>query len=266
MVDVSVVESVTGADTPPPGQSVTNSSINGPSIQIGSVGGNVVLAVDRPDYQLHWLERAACDAWVPRRLRTPSYLLDARQGVVPYRPRLAVQKQLVAWRDAPGVPMSVLLVHGAGGLGKTRLANAFAGQAHLDGWAVAHAIHRATAPRALLTDTGASSALSASAAAVTDKRGLMLVAVDYAERWDADALVQLIIGLPADFPGRVIRVLLLARSQVDLWSQLQDQLDRAPTELEDPIGLGNLTSDRQLDCSWSGVDDAQLVNSSSERK
>jgi hypothetical protein len=33
--------SATASDAPPPGQSVTNSTISGPNIQIGSAGGNV---------------------------------------------------------------------------------------------------------------------------------------------------------------------------------------------------------------------------------
>ncbi|NUT53718.1 MAG: ATP-binding protein, partial [Saccharothrix sp.] len=154
---------------------------------------------------------------------TVSYLLDTRREVVPYRSRPAEERRLERWL-AGAAPMSVLLVHGAGGSGKTRLANAFAGFAHEQGWAVAQAVEAAS--------TAVPGQVVADAAPV-------LVVVDYAERWGADGLLRMIGALPVDFPGRAVRVLLLARSGA-IWPALADRLDRLPSELPEPIGLGDL--------------------------
>ncbi|MBB5807404.1 tetratricopeptide (TPR) repeat protein [Saccharothrix ecbatanensis] len=207
--------------------SVVNSWINGPNIQIGSAGGDVTIALERADYRLDWLSPMPRGTWVPRHQRTPGYLLDARRETVPYRPRPDVQQRLEEWLDDPDAPMSVLLVHGPGGLGKTRLANAFAGFAHQRGWGVARALdQRASTPAGMAGSAP----------------GHVLVVVDYAERWHPDALVAMISALPTDFAGSTLRVLVLARSP-SAWPQLTTQLDRVPTDLPEPMELGHLTSD-----------------------
>ncbi|GAA0217479.1 hypothetical protein GCM10010492_14140 [Saccharothrix mutabilis subsp. mutabilis] len=207
---------------------VSHSWINGPNIQVGSAGGNVTIALDRPGYRLHWLAPAAPEAWRPQHLRTPGYLLDARRRTVPFHPRPAVQRRLTDWLGEPGTPLSVQLVHGPGGRGKTRLANAFAGVAHEAGWAVAQATDLRTPHVA-----GTSS---------TPDR--VLVCVDYADRWGADTLLEMISALPVDFPGATVRVLLLARSPAS-WPHLAAHLDRV-ADLPDPVELGDLADDREL--------------------
>lgn len=207
---------------------VTQAWVDGPVIQIGSVGGNVTLALDRPDYRLHWLTPAAPEAWRPHHLRTPSYLLDARRRTVPFHPRRAVQQRLTDWLDEPDTPLSVLLVHGPGGRGKTRLAGAFAGVAHTQGWSVAQATDQRS-PRAT---THASSPPK------------VLITVDNADRWTTDPLLEMITALPADFPDATVRVLLLARSPAS-WPHLAAHLDRV-ADLPEPIELGDLTTDRDL--------------------
>ncbi|MEU4446289.1 hypothetical protein AB0K14_04195 [Actinosynnema sp. NPDC050801] len=203
---------------------VVGSHVAGSVVQLGS--GTVTLALERPDHRLDWLSPGAPRAWLPKHQRTPSYLLDARRETVPYRPRPAVQAHLTDWLDDPDAPMSVLLVHGAGGRGKTRLANAFATVAHASGWAVAEAVaQRTTTP----------------AAPRTTRPDKVLVVADYAERWSPTSLVEMIRALPADFPGSTVRVLLLARSTA-VWPQLTADLDRVPTDLPDPVELGDLTA------------------------
>ena len=217
------------------GNSVSGSWINGPNIQIGSAG-NVTLALGRANYQVQWLEPAPRDGRIPRRQRTPSYLLDARREVVPFWPRPHIQNRLVEWRDDPDDPASVLLVHGAGGQGKTRLANAFAGQCHESGWAVARAVSRADSPGDVLPD-------GPSTVAPAGDNESVLVVVDYAERWPLDTLAELIRSLVLDFSGKVLRILLLARSRGQLWQTLNPLVGRH-IDLLDPVELGGLTVTR----------------------
>jgi hypothetical protein len=52
--------------------------------------------------------------------RQPSWLLAARHKVVPFEGRSAELLELAAWRDDAEAALSVMLLHGAGGQGKTR--------------------------------------------------------------------------------------------------------------------------------------------------
>ncbi|MFE9750930.1 hypothetical protein ACFYOT_39005 [Saccharothrix saharensis] len=152
---------------------VTNTAnrVTGPVIQVGS--GAVTLALTHREYLLHWLAPAP-PTHVPR--RSPGYLLDARQEVVPFRPR-AEERVLAAWLEDP-VPLSVQLLHGPGGRGKTRLANHFATSAHAAGWSVAQADDlRTTRP----------------ATVAHERPDRLLVVVDYAERWAPDTLVTIVL-------------------------------------------------------------------------
>ncbi len=225
--------------TPRPGgetNSVVGSWINGPNIQIGSAG-NVTLALGRPDYQVQWLLPSPRGRRVPKRQRTPSHLLDARRELVPFWPRPDVQYELMAWRDDTDDPASVLLVHGPGGQGKTRLANAFAGLCHETGWAVARAVSRVHSPGDVLPD--GPQAVAGSAA--MDEHKPVLVVVDYAERWPVSTLAELIRSLVLDFTGRTLRVLLLARSHGQVWQALSPLLGR-DIDILDPVALGTMTA------------------------
>lgn len=207
-----------------------NSFVTGPAIQIGSVGGDVTIALDRHEYQVQWLCPSVPPSYIPERHRTPSRLLDTKREVVPYLRRPAEELRLLDWL-ASGAPASVLLLHGAGGRGKTRLANAFAAHSHTSGWRVAHALNRLTDKPSILPD--------APSAAVSPTG--VLVAVDYAERWPIDVMLTLISDLTREYSAIKLRVLLLARSIQDLWQPLCDQLDPTPVELPDPIRLLDLT-------------------------
>jgi tetratricopeptide (TPR) repeat protein len=214
--------------------SVTGSWINGPNIQIGSAG-NVTLALGRADYQVQWLRPTPRDGRIPRRQRTPSYLLDARREVVPFWPRPDIQNVLLQWRDDPDDPASVLLVHGPGGQGKTRLANAFAGLCHESGWAVARAVSRVDSPGDVLPD-GPNSA---------EGESPVLVVVDYAERWPVNTLAELIRSLVLDVSDRPLRVLLLARSRGQVWQALGPLVGRH-IDVLDPVELGTMTSREEV--------------------
>lgn len=209
---------------------ITNAFIAGPAVQVGTVTGNVTIALSRPDYQVHWLGPTPPPAYIPERHRAPSRLLDTRRAVVPYRNRPTEQQRLLAWLDSEP-PASVLLLHGAGGRGKTRLANAFAAHCHATRWRVAHALNSQTDKPSMLPGTPSG-----------DEPGTdVLVAVDYAERWPVDDLLTLISDLTREHSTVRLRILLLARSIQDLWQPLCDHLDPTPIELPDPIELRDLT-------------------------
>jgi hypothetical protein len=102
-------------------------------------------------------------------LEQPSRLLGARGQVVPFVGRETELRRLRDWRDSDRDRLSVLLLHGPGGQGKTRLAYEFAEQSRSRRWKVVQA--------------GASSSDSGSAGvAETDTAGVLLI-VDYADRW-----------------------------------------------------------------------------------
>jgi tetratricopeptide (TPR) repeat protein len=211
--------------------SVQHSLISGHNIQIGAASGNVIIHLSHPEYRLEWLLPTDTDGGVPEQRRAPSHLLDAARAIVPFHPRPEIQDIIYEWCKDPAA-MSVLLVHGPGGEGKTRMANQLAGTLYKSGWAVAQAIahHHDEAPVATVTP-------------LRDPRfdkGDLLVAIDYADRWPTETLGKVIRELPHKFPGRRIRALLLARSKTDLWLGIRAQLFRFPADLEDPVRLGDL--------------------------
>ena len=75
-------------------------------------------------------------AWL---LEQPSRLLDARSQVVDFTGRAQELQDLLEWRDAPRAALSVRLLHGPGGQGKTRLATQFAQLSGRADWTVLQA-------------------------------------------------------------------------------------------------------------------------------
>ncbi|MBO3753127.1 tetratricopeptide repeat protein [Streptosporangiaceae bacterium NEAU-GS5] len=201
-------------------QTMDGSIIFGDAIQIGRVGGNVTVARSALGYQV-----AAFPA--PRSLPTaeqanaqPSRLLLAGYEIAPFIGRRALRSLLVAWLDGPVQPvdqgsrMSVRLVHGPGGQGKTRLAADLARHATGRAWQAHPALPTATAPTWLRRPAGA---------------GNILVVVDYADRWPLEHLRalltdlhNLVIQLP---DGRGLRVLLLSRAAGGWWQGMVSFLD-----------------------------------------
>src|SRR5207253_8090655 len=128
--------------------SVSDSTIAGHNIQIGSAAGDVLILLDRPEYRLEFLTPVPpATLRIPRSRRLPSYLLDPQRQVVPFHPRPREQPLLDAWRDDPEEPVSMLLLYGPGGQGKTRLASRFASESHGRGWSVAQAAERSPSLR-----------------------------------------------------------------------------------------------------------------------
>jgi len=203
--------------------------VYGSVLQVGVLNGNVLL--ERPAYRLQLLVPHGGYSHVPHSRRGPSYLLDARRQIVPFRERPAEMARLCDWANDPDEPLSVLLVHGPGGAGKTRLASQLASSAPA-GWAVAEAAEN---PTTLPPAPPLSSRIDSPA---------LLVIVDYADRWQLDTLTRLIANLPLDYPDRQIRVLLLARPGSGLWKNLTSKLLRSPADLPEPLPLDEFTLDR----------------------
>jgi hypothetical protein len=156
-----------------------------------------------------------------------SALLGARFQIVPYVGRAQEQADLAEWRDTPTVPRAVRLLHGPGGMGKTRLAMQFAADSQAAGWAVALAHHH-------------SEPANVQPAGPVGARGLLLI-VDYAERWPREDLESLLRdftgGQPTPDPGQVVpvRVVLIARPAGWWWSSLANPLTKLGFTVESRV-------------------------------
>ncbi|MFC9341533.1 hypothetical protein ACFT0G_15635 [Streptomyces sp. NPDC057020] len=196
---------------------------------------------DTPGYWMRRYDRAARTGTPassnrpPERMAAPSHLLDSNHEVVPYRDRRE-RKTLECWRDDSSSQSSVLLLHGRGGQGKTRLASRFAADSAERGWLVVQAHHR-------------DGALKLPSRIRRDAK--LLVVVDYVERWTPDALVRTLEVLSAQGPHTLRRILLLARSD-DVWGVLEPELSRSTDCLVKPLLLGPFTQgDDDLDGAFN---------------
>jgi hypothetical protein len=110
--------------------------------------------------------------------------------------------------------VAVRLVYASGGQGKTRLAAQFAAASAAEGWLVWQARHRPAAATPAVADGQRETAAAG--------RGVLLV-VDYAERWPAGHLVQ-VLGDGVLRGHGPVRVLLLARPAGLWWTALRHEL------------------------------------------
>ncbi|MEU5521560.1 tetratricopeptide repeat protein [Streptomyces sp. NPDC047860] len=163
----------------------------------------------------------------------PSRLLAAEHAVVAFTGRRTELADLAAWRDGEASGLSVKLVHGPGGQGKTRLAARFAADSAEQGWTV-WAAHHLSDPTAL------------TAIVPGDSGPRLLVIVEYAERWPADDL-QLLLGNPLLRHPERARVLLLARPAASWWPSLRHRLrSKLHLDVAHPLELKPITSDPAL--------------------
>lgn len=169
----------------------------------------------------------------------PSRLLDARAAVVPFTGRARELRELAEWRDGPARFLSVRLLHGVGGQGKTRLARHFAVRSAEVGWKVLGVRPRPGPQDPAVSDPGPGVPLPGPASVGA---GALLV-VDYADRWPHSQLVQLFADL-RDLPGT--RVLLIGRS-VQWWPAVRGELALMHAEADERrLGsLGETAADRQ---------------------
>jgi len=187
---------------------------------------------ERPAYQIEGFPLAMPppdSAWL---LELPSRLLDARSQVVDFTGRNQEIHELSEWRDASHADLSVRLLHGPGGQGKTRLATRFAELSDRAGWTVVQARYDATS--APMTDNTAGIRAQA--------RGVLMI-VDYADRWPHSDLLRLFVD-PLIHQGMPARVLLLGRS-VQWWPAMRGELAELRAATGDLL-LGQLASTPQV--------------------
>src|SRR6266545_1369557 len=162
----------------------------------------------------------------------PSRLLHPRYELVSFVGRTEELNRLAAWRDSIEAT-SVLLVHGPGGQGKSRLAMQFARASQQNEWEVLQA-HHVDDPAVAIRPNAAS--LQQGGRAATGRS--VLLVVDYAERWPVSHLLELVASGARQ--GRRTRVLLLARPTGRWWQYLAHCIDRHEISSEEfglrPLG------------------------------
>jgi tetratricopeptide (TPR) repeat protein len=216
--------------TNPVRSNIITGNVTGYAVQVGTLNGHILL--ERSDYRLQFLTPTATAPHVPRYRRAPSYLLDPRREIVPFRPRPDEMQYLCDWANDPDEPVSLLLLYGAGGVGKTRLASRMASSALTSKWVVAEAGENpADLPAA---PTGK----------MPPQRPPLLVVIDYADRWQLDTLTRLLSSLPLDYPSQRVRVLLIARPGNTLMKSLRSKLSRGVIDLVEPLPLADFEADR----------------------
>jgi tetratricopeptide (TPR) repeat protein len=204
--------------------------------------GGVINVAQHGDLHVHQGPPAyTLEPWTPapaavpgRARRQPSWLLAAASRAVTFVGREQELDALAAWRDAPDHGLTVHLLHGPGGQGKTRLAAEFAAACAAQGWTVAQAdIHPSRARGPLPPPEPGSPA--------PDDRGRLLI-VDYAERWPVTELHALFENgwLHSGGPARV---LLLARPAGHWWHSLEYHLVVAGTQGTSATALPPLAAD-----------------------
>ncbi|WP_333775382.1 tetratricopeptide repeat protein [Streptomyces sp. IBSBF 3136] len=147
----------------------------------------------------------------------PSRLLHPGMRVVDFHGRDRDLEHLDSWRDAPQPGITVQLLHGPGGQGKTRLANEFADRTIQQEWTCWHA-HYLSDPteddRHQVPPPGPN----------------LLLIVDYAERWPLQDLRLLLHNPLLTTPTRC-RVLLISRTADHWWQAATSRLDLPPKAL-----------------------------------
>ncbi|MFC0111571.1 tetratricopeptide repeat protein [Kibdelosporangium aridum] len=164
-------------------------------------------------------------------------LVQPRREIVPFRHRDELLGELLGWAELPGV--SVRLVHGPGGQGKTRLARELAGRLPAQ-WTTVWLDPRATREQ-----------LSTVAAAAAP----LLVVVDYAEsRIDQlDALLEACTRHPTASP---IKVLLMARTAGTWWETLPAESAPAQEILDGAAAIPLPPLEPELEGRRAGYRDA----------
>jgi tetratricopeptide (TPR) repeat protein len=139
----------------------------------------------------------------------PSRLLAARHEIAEFIGRTDELKQLAKWRDDRRHLRTAKLMHGPGGLGKTRLAVEFGRRSAQLGWHVVH-VRQDVVPGTPATTP------------VIPAGADLLVIIDYAERWTSQGLLAALGD--ALFHDRRVRFLLLARPAGSWWRALNHDL------------------------------------------
>ncbi|MGW7465390.1 tetratricopeptide repeat protein [Streptomyces xantholiticus] len=172
----------------------------------------------------------------------PSRLLAAENRIVEFTGRRDELAELSSWRDNEVKGVSVKLVHGPGGQGKTRLAAQFAADSAERGWTVWSA-HHLSDPTALTVVVPG------------DCGPTLLLIVEYAERWPVDDL-QLLLGNSMLRRPERTRVLLVARPAGNWWPSLRHRLlDKMRLDVAAALKLESIAVDPAL--RWQVVTSAR---------
>jgi hypothetical protein len=157
----------------------------------------------------------------PTLAQTPGSLLAARVEAVGFVGRSQELAAMASWRDS-GDSLSLMLVTGEGGQGKTRLARELIAQSRVTGWTGGFL----TARISELAGPGSSDRIWSApdlAARIQDAARPVLLVADYAETRpdEISALTSLLGSNPA---SQSIRLLLLARAAGDWWANLSEDI------------------------------------------
>jgi len=163
---------------------------------------------------------------------SPSALLDARHGFVRFfePPRADVLKSLRTWCDEE-TPVSARLIHGVGGIGKTRLLIEWSERLSKEGWWTGFLLKSVDLTRF-------EELLSAAPR--------LLVVIDYAEsRQSLSALLQLVARRRNTRHEGRLRLVLLARTAGEWWRELRASEGPVKDLLSDrpPLDLASLVAE-----------------------
>lgn len=151
---------------------------------------------------------------------SPSELLQAVFEVVGYQDVTGTEAQLLDWCANSARPASARLIHGAGGVGKTRLMISVASRLRRDGWAAGFLTRPPDPNDATLKQRR--QAIEQLVSHSTE-RGVLLV-VDYAEaRQDDLRLLARFVSERTEAGAPLIRVIALARSAGEWWANLHNE-------------------------------------------
>lgn len=189
--------------------------------------GDIHIANGHPLYRFEPFEADTGELDRETALKQPSLLLGAERSVVRFVGREDELADLRIWRDSKTTGISVLVIHGQGGEGKTRLVTKFATESAGQDWAVWRAHHVSDpTPRSVVV--------------VGDPGPSLLVTVDYADRWPVLDL-QLLLQNPVLRRPLKTRVLLVSRALDGWWPALRNRLRKAGVSLATPIVLQALS-------------------------
>ncbi|MET7465233.1 tetratricopeptide repeat-containing serine protease family protein [Nonomuraea sp. NPDC005501] len=137
-------------------------------------------------------------------LRSPAFLLRADAEVVAFRGRRELLEELAGWCEGDGV--SVRLLAGPGGQGKTRLSRRLLNDMYGRGFVGGHLLSRRVDPAAY--------------AVFAQTTVPLIVVVDYAES-RPEQVVHLLEQVLHGGDGQTVRILLVARTAGEWWTQLR---------------------------------------------
>lgn len=200
------------------GQWVSGSVVYGAVTLVSDVHGDVTMSgSERPLYRIDNFDLDRPALAVKQARARPSRVLRVNYELVDFAGRQHQLRDLTAWLGGED-RVSVLLVHGTGGQGKSRLARHFARECSREGWLVLSGRH---ASDLTVTSDGTNQAVDGQT--LSTARTLMVV--DYAERWPLPDLLTLIEDSTGQ-GGRRVRILLLARPAGSWWQTLRFRIER----------------------------------------